>query len=134
MINGFINPEEIDTLNVIVFVSHSHSDHYDPIISTWQKSIPAIKYVWGWSKDADSTHIFFDRDRRVLKTKESGLVVEELSYSPTQYPAPDARPALNELQWIQYQLDNHRSVQEVIASVDHGCQSCSTRREGRRFC
>ncbi|MGD2122310.1 MAG: linear amide C-N hydrolase, partial [Gemmatimonadota bacterium] len=47
---------------------------------------------------------------------EAGLVVEELSYSPTQYPPPDSRPALNELQWIQYQLDNSASVSEVLAS------------------
>jgi len=47
---------------------------------------------------------------------EAGLVVEELSYSPTRYPLPDHRPALNELQWIQYQLDNASSVEEVLAS------------------
>jgi choloylglycine hydrolase len=47
---------------------------------------------------------------------EAGLVVEELSYSPTRYPPTDLRPALNELQWIQYQLDNSSSVEEVLAS------------------
>jgi choloylglycine hydrolase len=35
---------------------------------------------------------------------------------PTQYPAPDARPQLSELQWIQYQLDNFSTVKDVIAS------------------
>jgi choloylglycine hydrolase len=44
------------------------------------------------------------------------LVVEELSYSPAQYPHPDERSAINELQWIQYQLDNASSVEEVLAS------------------
>lgn len=47
---------------------------------------------------------------------EAGLVVEELSYSPSQYPAPDARHAVAELQWIQYQLDNFSSVTQVIES------------------
>lgn len=47
---------------------------------------------------------------------EAGLVVEEMSYSPTRYPDPDSRPSLNELQWIQYQLDNHSAVAEVLAS------------------
>ena len=47
---------------------------------------------------------------------EAGLVVEELSYSPSQYPAPDERAALPDMQWIQYQLDNHSTVQHVIES------------------
>ena len=74
LMNGFINPGEIDTLSVVVFVSHSHSDHYDPIISTWKESISTIKYIWGWPKGADSTNICFDRDRRVLKTDDLEIV------------------------------------------------------------
>ncbi len=46
---------------------------------------------------------------------EQGLVIEALA-GPAVYPAPDKRPSLNELQWIQYQLDNHRSVREVLKS------------------
>ena len=45
---------------------------------------------------------------------EAGLVVEELAYWPSRYPVPDDRPAINELQWVQYQLDVHSSVAEVI--------------------
>jgi choloylglycine hydrolase len=47
---------------------------------------------------------------------EAGLVVEEANYFWTKYPAPDNRPTLNELQWVQYQLDNFSTVQEVINS------------------
>jgi penicillin V acylase-like amidase (Ntn superfamily) len=47
---------------------------------------------------------------------ETGLVVENMWLDQTQWPAPDSRPALNSLQWIQYQLDNCRTVDEVIAS------------------
>ncbi len=46
---------------------------------------------------------------------EQGLVIEALA-GPAVYPAPDKRPSLNELQWLQYQLDNHRSVREVRKS------------------
>lgn len=46
---------------------------------------------------------------------ETGLAVEELG-GPAAYPEADGRPALNELQWIQYQLDTARSVKEVLAS------------------
>lgn len=47
---------------------------------------------------------------------EKGLVVELMWLDETQYPDPDKRPPLNVLQWVQYQLDNHHSVAEVIAS------------------
>lgn len=47
---------------------------------------------------------------------EKGLVVELMWLDETQYPAEDSRAALSELQWIQYQLDNFSTVDEVIAS------------------
>jgi penicillin V acylase-like amidase (Ntn superfamily) len=50
---------------------------------------------------------------------ENGLVVELMWLSETAYPTPDERAGLNELQWIQYQLDNHTTVDQVIASDRH---------------
>jgi len=47
---------------------------------------------------------------------EAGLVIEEMNYYWTKYPKVDNRPTLNELQWIQYQLDNSSTVEEVINS------------------
>jgi choloylglycine hydrolase len=47
---------------------------------------------------------------------ERGLVVELMWLDGTQYPAPDDRAVLPALQWIQYQLDNHETVDEVVAS------------------
>ena len=47
---------------------------------------------------------------------EKGLVVELMWLSETAYPNPDNRAALNELQWVQYQLDNCTTVDEVIAT------------------
>jgi penicillin V acylase-like amidase (Ntn superfamily) len=47
---------------------------------------------------------------------EKGLVVELMWLEGTQYPAKDDRAALNVLQWIQYQLDNYSTVEEVILS------------------
>ncbi len=48
---------------------------------------------------------------------EKGLVVEELSYAPSDYPEDKDIPAVNEFQWIQYQLDNFCSVNEVITNI-----------------
>ncbi|HYF30902.1 MAG TPA: linear amide C-N hydrolase [Chitinophagaceae bacterium] len=47
---------------------------------------------------------------------EKGLVVELMWLDETKYPKQDERPAISVLQWIQYQLDNAASVEEVIAS------------------
>jgi len=46
---------------------------------------------------------------------EAGLVVECMWLDQTQYAPTDTRPAINLLQWIQYQLDTCRSVDEVVA-------------------
>jgi penicillin V acylase-like amidase (Ntn superfamily) len=47
---------------------------------------------------------------------EAGLIVEIMWLDETRYPDPDDRAAIGELQWIQYQLDNSSSVDEVIKS------------------
>ena len=48
---------------------------------------------------------------------EAGLVISGMGLgSATTYPAPDSRPAIDAMQWIQYQLDNSATVEDVIAS------------------
>lgn len=50
---------------------------------------------------------------------EAGLSAEILQLSETEnIPETDPRPALNEAQWLQYQLDNFSTVAEVLAHVD----------------
>lgn len=45
---------------------------------------------------------------------EAGLAIEGLMLPETQYPTPDNRPTV--LSWMQYQLDNHSTIEQVIAS------------------
>jgi len=47
---------------------------------------------------------------------EKGLVVELMWLDETVYPEPDRRRSLPTLQWIQYQLDNCATVDDVVAS------------------
>ena len=47
---------------------------------------------------------------------EKGLVVELMWLDETKYPATDNRPAIGVLQWIQYQLDNCTTIDEIIAT------------------
>ena len=64
--DGWISPEEIKHLRVRVFVSHSHEDHYDPIIFTWKSVIPDIAYYFGWQADANPSYHYFVGPRAEL--------------------------------------------------------------------
>jgi len=48
---------------------------------------------------------------------EAGLVIELMWLDDTKYPEPDERPIVGgTLSWIQYQLDNSATVEDVISS------------------
>jgi choloylglycine hydrolase len=48
---------------------------------------------------------------------ERGLIVEGLFLLGAEYPSPDDRPSISQLQWTQYQLDNFATVKEVLEHV-----------------
>ncbi|MDH4156472.1 MAG: ankyrin repeat domain-containing protein [candidate division Zixibacteria bacterium] len=50
--NGFINPSELASEDVAVFVSHEHSDHYDSTIFGWVGRIPRLQYIFGFQPDS----------------------------------------------------------------------------------
>ena len=47
---------------------------------------------------------------------EKGLVVEMMWLDGSEFPKADDRATISVLQWIQYQLDNAATIDEVIAS------------------
>ena len=47
---------------------------------------------------------------------ESGLVVEHMTLEETVYPSKDNRYVIGAFQWIQFQLDNYSTIEEVINS------------------
>lgn len=49
---------------------------------------------------------------------EKGLVVEIMWLDGSRYPKPDHRASMDVLQWVQFQLDNHSTIEEVIATDD----------------
>ena len=59
----------------------------------------------------------YGRDNPTGGMNEAGLVVELMWLEAAKYPAPDSRPALGGLEWIQYQLDTASTVPEVIVNV-----------------
>ena len=50
---------------------------------------------------------------------EKGLVVELMWLDETKYPSADNRPAIGVLQWIQYQLDNCTTIEEVLQPINN---------------
>ncbi len=64
--NGRINPEEIKDLDVYVFVSHAHLDHYDPVIFDWEKTVKNISHIFGWQAKDDPDYYYLAGPRSEL--------------------------------------------------------------------
>lgn len=56
--NGCINPEEIQDLEVVVFASHAHGDHFMPAIFDWQDKVKNITYIMGFKPEAKGDYIY----------------------------------------------------------------------------
>jgi penicillin V acylase-like amidase (Ntn superfamily) len=74
---------------------------------------PPEKPVEWVSKYGSVTFNQFGKEFPYGGINEKGLVVE-IMVANAEYPIFDTRPALNELQWVQYQLDNCATIDEVI--------------------
>ncbi|MFC1726113.1 MBL fold metallo-hydrolase [candidate division KSB1 bacterium] len=66
--NGYINPNEIRDFNVSIFVTHSHMDHYDPVIFEWEGLIDNIGYFFGWKDVQTEKYNHMEGPRAELKT------------------------------------------------------------------
>ncbi len=67
LVNGWIDPQEIKDLKVRVFVSHSHMDHFDPVIFKWKDNVPDIAYHFGWKVADDPSGHDLSGPRAELK-------------------------------------------------------------------
>lgn len=54
--HGYVNTAEIKNYEVYVFVTHSHQDHYDPVILEWEEDIDDITYFFGWQAGDNPQH------------------------------------------------------------------------------
>lgn len=68
------------------------------------------------SKYGSVTFNQYGRELPMGGMNEAGLVVEVMWLEETEYPVPDSRPAIDNLQWVQYQLDNYSTAEDVIRS------------------
>lgn len=60
----------------------------------------------------------YGRDNPSGGMNEAGLVIELMWLDETVYPKADARPVVDVLEWIQYQLDLSATVAEVIKNAE----------------
>ena len=74
---------------------------------------PGVTWV---SRFGSVTFTCYGRDFIEGGMSEVGLVVSEASL-PAVYPGDDGRVGVSCAQWMQYQLDNFRSVDEVLAHL-----------------
>jgi len=56
--NGHINPKEIRSQKVAVFVSHQHADHYVPAIFNWKNDVSDISYFLGLQPQDSLPYVF----------------------------------------------------------------------------
>jgi penicillin V acylase-like amidase (Ntn superfamily) len=76
---------------------------------------PPEKSTTWTSKYGSITFNQFGKELPFGGINEKGLVVEIMLVSGN-YPDFDKRTAINELQWIQYQLDNAETIEDIIES------------------
>ena len=69
------------------------------------------------SRFGSVTFTYYGRDFIEGGMNEAGLVVDEASLFAV-YPEDDGRPGVFCAQWIQYQLDNYATVEEVLNNLD----------------
>ena len=69
------------------------------------------------SKYGSVTFNQYGREMPFGGMNEAGLTIGTMGlFKKNKFPAPDSRPSIYMQQWLQYQLDNHASVEEVIHS------------------
>lgn len=89
---------------------------------------PEIPMMWK-STWGSITFSQVGKEFPVCGMNEAGLVVEQTTLWNTTYPDRDKRPALKELQWIQYMLDTCSTVDDVINNL----QKVRIAQEGSRI-
>jgi len=70
---GYIDPDELSSYEVYVFVTHSHQDHFDNVIFRWQDRIAQITYIFGWQAGNNPDHHYLVNPR--TQTQIDGVEV-----------------------------------------------------------
>jgi len=83
--------------------------------TTWDPNT-AREYVRWISRYGSVTVNFVGYQMAWAGMNEAGLMISTMALPETQGPIPDERPPFQGPFWMQYQLDNHNSIDQVISS------------------
>ena len=103
--NGYINPNGIKDMDIFVFVTHEHIDHFDKTIFDWGKTVDNITYIFGWQAAEDSMYIYMVEPRE--KKKLDGIDIFTINHSFDGIPE------------VAYLVKVDGLV--IFHSGDHGC-------------
>lgn len=107
--NGRIHPEELQALDVYVFVTHDHGDHYDPTILRWVETIPNVTYIFGWDAGLDAAHTYFGDER---ETRDfNGMEVSTVSHRFDRIPEVAYLVKVDGL--VLYHSGDHASTSDI---------------------
>jgi ankyrin repeat protein/L-ascorbate metabolism protein UlaG (beta-lactamase superfamily) len=65
LLNGHINTGELKSKKILVFVSHEHTDHYNPEIWKWNGSGARITYVTGFKPNVETPYAFAEPRKKL---------------------------------------------------------------------
>ena len=68
--NGYITQEFIEERNVLVLISHAHTDHYEPLIHEWQDWTENIQYFFGWNMGENENTKSFTEYRETYQNSD----------------------------------------------------------------
>ncbi|QUH19514.1 MBL fold metallo-hydrolase [Alkaliphilus sp. B6464] len=74
--NGVLSLEDFKTdKDIFVFVTHSHSDHYNPVIFQWENANPNIKYVLGSDvkEEVEEDRFYYMNPYETLQIKDVNI-------------------------------------------------------------
>ena len=106
---GRINPAELGDLDVYVFVSHDHGDHFDPTIFEWAETIPRITYIFGWDAGLDPAYVYLSEERAVRDFDD--MKVSTVNHRFDRIPEVAYLVAVDGL--VIYHSGDHASTAEV---------------------
>jgi ankyrin repeat protein/L-ascorbate metabolism protein UlaG (beta-lactamase superfamily) len=68
LLNGYIIPAELKDQKVYVFVTHSHIDHFNPVIYEWKKAHQNIEYIFGFKpkETPNYAHVMNPREEKSI--------------------------------------------------------------------
>jgi L-ascorbate metabolism protein UlaG (beta-lactamase superfamily) len=111
--NGYVNADELSDQRVTVLVTHSHGDHFDPVIFEWERATANIKYVFGWMASHDPNHVCLTDERALLNI--DGIEITTINHSFDNIPEVAFLVRVDGL--VIYHSGDHGSVGDELDPV-----------------